>query len=173
MAFNHEQQWFAGSRRKAQPAGSWLLHQGEAQSKIHLLHHGVARAVYHANNGVERVKEFYFAGEYCFLYLNWLTKTPADYSLQMITAGETSEISLALLDAPENQDIKTQLLIQQLIYKEKKEQMLLLNTPEQRYRYVQTHFPDWESQLTQRDLANYIGINPVSLSRIRQRLNKS
>ncbi|GAS71964.1 Crp/Fnr family transcriptional regulator [Citrobacter werkmanii] len=173
MALNHEQQWFAGSRRKAQPAGSWLLRQGEAQSKIHLLHHGVARAVYHANNGVERVKEFYFAGEYCFLYLNWLTKTPADYSLQMITAGETSEISLALLDAPENQDIKTQLLIQQLIYKEKKEQMLLLNTPEQRYRYVQTHFPDWESQLTQRDLANYIGINPVSLSRIRQRLNKS
>ncbi|MGO0676575.1 Crp/Fnr family transcriptional regulator [Citrobacter werkmanii] len=172
MALNHEQQWFAGSRRKAQPAGSWLLRQGEAQSKIHLLHHGVARAVYHANNGVERVKEFYFAGEYCFLYLNWLTKTPADYSLQMITAGETSEISLALLDAPENQDIKTQLLIQQLIYKEKKEQMLLLNTPEQRYRYVQTHFPDWESQLTQRDLANYIGINPVSLSRIRQRLNK-
>ena len=173
MALNHEQQWFAGSRRKAQPAGSWLLRQGEAQSKIHLLHHGVARAVYHANNGVERVKEFYFAGEYCFLYLNWLTKTPADYSLQMITAGETSEISLAFLDAPENQDIKTQLLIQQLIYKEKKEQMLLLNTPEQRYRYVQTHFPDWESQLTQRDLANYIGINPVSLSRIRQRLNKS
>ncbi|MDN8554214.1 Crp/Fnr family transcriptional regulator [Citrobacter werkmanii] len=173
MALNHEQHWFAGSRRKAQPAGSWLLRQGEAQSKIHLLHHGVARAVYHANNGVERVKEFYFAGEYCFLYLNWLTKTPADYSLQMITAGETSEISLALLDAPENQDIKTQLLIQQLIYKEKKEQMLLLNTPEQRYRYVQTHFPDWESQLTQRDLANYIGINPVSLSRIRQRLNKS
>lgn len=172
MALNHEQQWFAGSRRKAQPAGSWLLRQGEAQSKIHLLHHGVARAVYHANNGVERVKEFYFAGEYCFLYLNWLTKTPADYSLQMITVGETSEISLALLDAPENQDIKTQLLIQQLIYKEKKEQMLLLNTPEQRYRYVQTHFPDWESQLTQRDLANYIGITPVSLSRIRQRLNK-
>lgn len=173
MALNHEQHWFAGSRRKAQPTGSWLLRQGEPQSKIHLLHHGVARAVYHADSGVERVKEFYFAGEYCFLYLNWLTKTPADYSLQMITAGETSEISLAFLDAPENQDIKTQLLIQQLIYKEKKEQMLLLNTPEQRYRYVQTHFPDWESQLTQRDLANYIGINPVSLSRIRQRLNKS
>lgn len=40
--------------------------------------------------------------------------------------------------------------------------MLLLNTPEQRYQYVQTHFPDWESQLTQRDLANYIGITPLA-----------
>jgi hypothetical protein len=47
----------------------------------------------------------------------------------MIAAGETTEIPLALLNAPENQEIKTQLLVQQLIYKEKKEQMLLLNTP--------------------------------------------
>jgi hypothetical protein len=46
----------------------------------------------------------------------------------MIAAGETTEIPLALLNAPENQEIKTQLLVQQLIYKEKKEQMLLLNT---------------------------------------------
>ena len=116
MSRNQESQWLAGSRRKTQPAGSWLLRQGEPQSKIHLLHHGVARAVYHADNGIERVKEFYFAGEYCFLYLNWLTNTPADYSLQMIAAGETTEIPLALLDAPENQDIKTQLLVQQLIF---------------------------------------------------------
>ncbi|HHN8544459.1 Crp/Fnr family transcriptional regulator [Citrobacter cronae] len=173
MSIERKQTLLPGHRKKRQPAGAWLHRQGEPQNKIYFLHQGVARAVYHSPHGSERVKEFYFAGEYCFLYLNWLTKTPADYSLQMITAGETSEISLALLDAPENQDIKTQLLIQQLIYKEKKEQMLLLNTPEQRYRYVQTHFPDWESQLTQRDLANYIGINPVSLSRIRQRLNKS
>ncbi|EMF0719557.1 Crp/Fnr family transcriptional regulator [Citrobacter freundii] len=172
MSFEQVQKWMSGGRKRTHVAGTWLLRQGESQNKIHLLHHGVARAVYHSDNGSERVKEFYFAGEYCFLYLNWLTRTPADYSLQMITPGETREIALSLLDAPENLEIKTQLLAQQLIYKEKKEQMFLLNTPEQRYQYVQTHFPDWESQLTQRDLANYIGITPVSLSRIRQRLNK-
>ncbi|WP_250134392.1 hypothetical protein [Citrobacter europaeus] len=69
MSHNRESQWLAGSRRKTQPAGSWLLRQGEPQSKIHLLHHGVARALYHADSGVERVKEFYFAGEYFFLQL--------------------------------------------------------------------------------------------------------
>ena len=172
MSAEYDQKLLSGSRKKPLSAGSWLLRQGERQNKIYYLHHGVARAVYHSPNGSERVKEFYFPGEYCFLYLNWLTHTSADYSLQMITPGEISEISLALLDAPEHQDIKTQLLVQQLIYKEQKEQMLLLNTPEQRYQYVQTHFPSWELQLTQRDLAHYIGITPVSLSRIRQRLNK-
>ena len=160
------------SRRKPLSAGDWLLHQGEMQSYFYYLHHGVIRAVYHSEQGVERVKEFYFSGECCFLYLNWLTATPADYSLQALAAGEVSEVPLSFLDAAENQDCKMQLLIQQLIYKEKKEQMLLLNTPEQRYRYIQSQFPDWESQLTQRDLASYIGITPVSLSRIRQRLNK-
>ncbi len=59
-----------------------------------------------------------------------------------------------------------------MIYKEKKEQMFLLNNPEQRWQYVQANFPDWEQQLTQKDLASYIGISPVSLSRIRARLNK-
>lgn len=160
------------SHKKPLPAGAWLLHQGEIQSQFYYLHHGVVRAVYHSARGTERVKEFYFPGECCFLYLNWLTVTPADYSLQMVTAGEISEIPLSFLDAAENQDLKMQLLVQQLVYKEKKEQMLLLNTPEQRYQYVKTHFPDWESLLTQRDLASYIGITPVSLSRIRQRLNK-
>ena len=66
MSRNQEPKCLAGSRRKTQPAGSWLLRQGELQSKIHLLHHGVARAVYHADNGVERVKEFYFAGNTAF-----------------------------------------------------------------------------------------------------------
>lgn len=131
----------------------------------------MARAVYHADNGVERVKEFYFAGEYCFLYLNWLTNTPADYSLQMIAAGETTEIPLALLDAPENQDIKTQLLVQQLIYKEKRANAaaqypratLSVRTNTLPGLGVTAH-PARSCQLYR----HY----PVSLSRIRQRLNK-
>ncbi len=172
MPHDRDQTWLQEFRRKPQPADTWLLRQGEEQRHFYYLHHGVVRAVYHSRHGAERVKEFYFPGECCFLYLNWLTSTPADYSLQMITAGEISEIPLAVLDAPDNQHITTQLLIQQLIYKEKKEKMLLLHTPEQRYQYVLTHFPDWASQLTQRDLASYIGITPVSLSRIRQRINK-
>ncbi|MGL5502691.1 MAG: Crp/Fnr family transcriptional regulator, partial [Aeromonas veronii] len=32
-------------------------------------------------------------------------------------------------------------------------------------------FPHWPARLTQVQLANYIGINPVTLSRIRRRIN--
>ncbi|CAI8757573.1 Crp/Fnr family transcriptional regulator [Kosakonia sp. YIM B13611] len=149
-----------------------LLRQGDVQQKMFVLHEGIARAVWHSPEGSERVKEFYFPGECCFLYLSWLTGSVADYSLQMLTPGMLSEVPLRLLEKEEHQAVKIALLRQQLIFKEKKEQMFLLNNPEQRYRYVQAHFPAWEAQLTQKDLASYIGISPVSLSRIRARLNK-
>lgn len=160
------------ARVRILPAQSWLLRQGEAQLAFYYLHEGVVRAIWYSEKGTERVKEFYFPGECCFLYLNWLTATAANYSLQLLTAARISEVPLHLLDKPEHQDAKVALMRQQLIYKEKKEQMLLLNSPQQRYRYVLDHFPDWEAQLTQKDLAAYIGISPVSLSRIRNRLNK-
>ncbi|HKS34559.1 MAG TPA: Crp/Fnr family transcriptional regulator [Enterobacteriaceae bacterium] len=159
-------------RTRSLSAQSWLLRQGEAQPLFYYLHEGIARAVWHSENGTERIKEFYFPGECCFLYLNWLTETTADYGLQLLTAARISEIPLRLLDEPAHQPAKIALMRQQLIYKEKKEQMLLLNNPGQRYRYMQLHFPDWESRLTQKDLAAWIGISPVSLSRIRARLNK-
>lgn len=153
-------------------AQTWLLRQGETQQAFYYLYEGVARAVWHSANGAERVKEFYFPGECCFLYLNWLTATKADYSLQLLTTAHVARVPLHLLDDDAHLPAKIALLRQQLIYKEKKEQMLLLNSPQQRYRYVLETFPDWEAQLTQKDLAAYIGISPVSLSRIRSRLNK-
>lgn len=136
------------------------------------LHEGIVRAVHQSATGTERVKEFYFAGEYCFLYLSWLTHIPASYSLQTITGCVISTLPLRFLDTPEGSPLAEQLLRQQVIYKERKEEMLLLNTPSERYCYLLTHFPAWLTQLTQRDLASYIGISPVSLSRIRRRINK-
>lgn len=63
------------------------------------------------------------------------------------------------------------LLRLQLGYKERKEAFLLLHSPEERYRELCHTFPHWPARLTQVQLANYIGISPVTLSRIRRRIN--
>jgi len=159
-------------RLSAVSATTFLQRQGEQQASFFWLKEGIARAVYHSSEGHERIKEFYFPGECCFLYLSWLTHHVAEYSLQMLTDGVIAEIPLSELEQERNAAARLALLTQQVIYKEKKEQMLLLNNPQQRWQYVQENFPDWEQQLTQKDLASYIGISPVSLSRIRGRLNK-
>ncbi len=159
-------------RLRAAPALTFLQRQGEKQTVFFWLKEGIARAVYHSSLGGERIKEFYFPGECCFLYLNWLMDNAADYSLQMVTDGVVAEVPLGELDKEKNAPARLALLTQQVMYKEKKEQMFLLNNPQQRWQYVQENFPDWEAQLAQKDLASYIGISAVSLSRIRGRLNK-
>lgn len=162
----------AHRRLRTVSATTFLQRQGDKQSAFFWLKEGLVRAVYHSDQGTERIKEFYFPGECCFLYLNWLMHSAADYSLQMLTDGVIAEVPLSELDKEIHAPARLALLTQQVIYKEKKEQMFLLNNPLQRWQYVQENFPDWEALLAQKDLASYIGISAVSLSRIRGRLNK-
>ena len=58
-------------------------------------------------------------------------------------------------------------------FKEAKEAFLLLNTPEQRYQYLLEQKPHWLEQLSLNEVAMYLGISAISLSRIRRRLNLS
>ena len=54
-----------------------------------------------------------------------------------------------------------------------KETFLLLKNPEQRYLHLIEYSPQWITNLTNIQLANYIGISPISLSRIKARINLS
>ncbi|MGC6096751.1 Crp/Fnr family transcriptional regulator [Citrobacter portucalensis] len=100
--------------------GISLLSQGDSQHKLYYLHEGIIRAVHHSPDGLERVKEFYFPGEYSFLYLPWLTGIPADYTLQMTTDGRVTEMPVNILSSSPLHEFSYALLKQQLIYKEKK-----------------------------------------------------
>ncbi len=79
-------------------------------------------------------------------------------------------VPLALLDEPAWQSVCMALLRQQLCYKERKEAFLLLHSPKSATGAL-PHLPHWPARLTQVQLANYIGISPVTLSRIRRRIN--
>ncbi len=92
----------------------------------------------------------------------------ARYQLEALTE---LQVPIALLDEPIWQPVCMALLRQQLGYKERKEAFLLLHSPEERYRELCHTFPHWPARLTQVQLANYIGISPVTLSRIRRRIN--
>lgn len=158
------------SRLTLQP-GQPLLAQGAMQESAFYIERGITRACHYAWDGQERCKEFYFEGELCLLYDSWLTGSPARYQLEAVTALQLVRVPLALLDEPAWQPVCMALLRQQLCYKERKEAFLLLHSPEERYRELCRTFPHWPARLTQVQLANYIGISPVTLSRIRRRIN--
>jgi hypothetical protein len=56
--------------------------------------------------------------------------------------------------------------------KETRERSLLTQSAEERYCAFLLDFPDIARQISQKDLAGFIRITPVALSRIKQRLAK-
>ncbi|WP_368193845.1 Crp/Fnr family transcriptional regulator [Aeromonas sp. s8] len=157
--------------RQTLRAGHALLAQGSEQEAAFYIEAGIARACHYTRDGQERCKEFYFEGELSLLYDSWLTGSLARYQLEALTELQVVRVPLALLEEPARQPVCMALLRQQLGYKERKEAFLLLHSPEERYRELCHTFPHWPMRLTQVQLANYIGISPVTLSRIRRRIN--
>ncbi|MFM5725377.1 Crp/Fnr family transcriptional regulator [Aeromonas veronii] len=157
--------------RQTLRAGQALLAQGAEQEAAFYIEAGIARACHYTRDGQERCKEFYFEGELCLLYDSWLTGSIARYQLEVLTELQVVRVPLTLLDEPAWQPVCMALLRLQLGYKERKEAFLLLHSPEERYRELCHTFPHWPARLTQVQLANYIGISPVTLSRIRRRIN--
>jgi CRP-like cAMP-binding protein len=56
------------------------------------------------------------------------------------------------------------------VKKELKERQLLIHSAKERYRIFLKEFPDLESRISQYQIASYLGISPVSLSRIRKEM---
>lgn len=149
--------------------GDILLRQGEIQSHVFFVVSGILKACHYNDNGSNLSKEFYFTNELCFLYSSWLTSQPAQYQIEVVEDALILQFPISLLSQPLWQPVKISLLSQQLVYKEQKEAFLLLNKPEQRYRFLTEHRPNWVQQLNNIQLASYIGITPVSLSRLKSR----
>ncbi|PTP42124.1 Crp/Fnr family transcriptional regulator [Vibrio splendidus] len=72
-----------------------------------------------------------------------------------------------------NNPLYLKLLETQLMHKENKERFMLLYTPEQRYQLFCEHYPDLEQRLNDNQIAAYLGITAISLSRIKGRINNS
>ena len=149
-----------------------LLHQGESQKYGYLILSGVLRACYFSDTGSERCKEYYFQRELCFLYSVWLTNSPANYQIDTLNQSKVIRMPLELLTSKSWQPAKLNLLKQQLLYKEEKEAFLLLKNPEERYLHMVKHSPKWLNSLNNIQLSAYIGISPISLSRIKSRIKQ-
>jgi CRP-like cAMP-binding protein len=61
----------------------------------------------------------------------------------------------------------------QLRIKEEKELLLLTGGPEARYQHFLRSFPALDARVPDHQIAAYLGITPISLSRIRKRMRNT
>lgn len=150
-----------------------LLQQGQMQRYGFFIHSGKLVSSVVNDVGELRHKEFYFPGELCILYAEWIQNAPSYFQISALEEAEVVLVPLSLLAQDSFQALKIKLLEQQLLFKEAKEAFLLLNTVEQRYCFLRDERPHWLASLANYDLANYLGVTPQGLSRLKSRVNKT
>ncbi len=136
---------------------------------------GVVKLVYLRPDGSERIKSFIAEGGY-FASLEALVPNGRT-TFAAVAMGDVviEQLGYAMLRELGDRHIEWQRALRVGVErygarKEKRERELLTLTPQERYRLFNAEEPGLAQRVAQKDLALYLGITPVALSRIRGRI---
>jgi len=156
--------------------GQFFMQAGEIPTQIGFVVSGLMRLYYVNSAGVEFTKAFCPENHFVAAYSALLLNQPARF---FIEALEDTSLLVADYQAYHQlcaehdcwQTINHRLVEGLFIKKEKREAELLLDDATTRYQTFLAEYPDLENRVKQYHIASYLGISPVSLSRIRKSLH--
>jgi len=155
--------------------GAHLLEAGQVCRAVFFVNTGFFRLYYVGPDGHEVNCRFAGAAGFLTDYQSFLTQQPSRYNWQALQAAEVLVLPYALVQRLYQESPawdRFGRLMAERVYQQLNERVELLQfyTPAQRYQYVQQHHPELLTQVSQAQLASYLGVQPESLSRIRHRL---
>jgi len=144
-----------------------------SDNKAYLLEDGLVRKYYISSSSdidTEVCAEFYFPGD-----IFTVGNNGSEGIYESISSGLAWEITLAEVKEmftvnPECRFVQNYYLSRKLHAAMKREMLLLKNTPQDLYEYLLANKPHYIQNIPLKYLASYIGITPISLSRIRKRI---
>lgn len=153
--------------------GEVLLHSGELCEKIYFCVSGLLRMYYITPEGADYNKSFITEHKFFTSYSSMILNVPSHFSIQSLETSVVVSFSHSTLEHLFNrhscwETIGRKLVEQLYIKKELKERHLLLYSAEERYQLFLEEYPDLNRRVPQYHVASYLGISPVSLSRIRK-----
>ena len=153
-----------------------FLKAGENPDMFGIIISGLFRYFYIDNNGKEYTKYFALEND---LVISYSAILLGEKSKFYIEALENSEVLISSFKTfyklTENNlswnKIARKLIEQQYIKKEKREYQFLFDDAETRYKLFLKDYPGLINRIKHFHIASYLGISPVSLSRIRKKIN--
>lgn len=147
---------------------------GSRQSTVYVVSSGILRDYYIDADGNDITRFFLQKGNICGAD-RILVDEPSPICTETLTDCVLLEMSMNSLKKIIDENSEFQHLWQKsleytLIYKIKRENSLLTKSAAERYIEFRKQFPNIEKTVLQKYIASYIGITPVSLSRIRRTL---
>ncbi|WP_286268645.1 Crp/Fnr family transcriptional regulator [Thalassotalea hakodatensis] len=161
--------------RVSKEKGQYVFNQGDQEDAIYFVQSGLLKAFYTSEQGKESIKSFLSAndviGSLTALYL----RQSSSFSLISLAPTVLIKLSFKAILMQAKHDIifaneLNDLLLTLALKKETREYELLCLTAEQRYAKLIESTPTLLQNVTQSDLASYLGVTPVGLSRIKKRL---
>ena len=144
-----------------------------SDNKAYLVEDGLVRKYYinsTSDINTEVCAEFYFPGD-----IFTVGNKDSEGVYESISSGVAWEITLdevkeMFVVNPECRFVQNYYLSRKLNSAMKREILLLKNTPQDLYEYLLANQPHYIQNIPLKYLASYIGITPISLSRIRKRI---
>lgn len=154
----------------------YFLREGEKSNEIGIIVKGIFRSYYIDKTGNDITKYFYEEGSILFSYAAYMCKKESEYYIQAL---EDCEIVVAKISdfekiLKENYQLLLcykKIIDNVLIKKEEHTSSFKLLDSIERYKQFVSIYPELEYRIKQCHIASYLGITPVSLSRIRRKLN--
>jgi CRP-like cAMP-binding protein len=159
--------------RQTIPAKTTLLREGEVSKKAYFIEKGCMRLWFN-NNGKDITFQFFFEGQGISSVESFKTNQPSLYSIETIEPCTILTITkknfLIILD--NSPEIKKQIdeeIFKRLIFYQNLFLSRIKDSPQKRYEELIKNYPEIIQRVPQHYIASYLGITPVSLSRIRNR----
>ena len=154
--------------------GEIILQIGEKLEKVYVILKGIARSYYLDSDGNDVTK--FFLEDLCASE-SFVTQCESEQCIEALEDMETLVLDAKELKAYILQDqLLTMMYINELekslIYKMSRENSFLTKSATERYIDLKKEHPRLEERVAQKDIASYLGITPVSLSRIRRTIRE-
>jgi CRP-like cAMP-binding protein len=155
-----------------------FVKQGDRTSRLAFITSGIFRVFCITESGNEKTLAFRTKGQLLAAYTPFLENRDSWYSIQALTESDLVCLSLGdfkslSMGHPCWERIAKEYIVRLFIEKEDRERSFLVEDAKTRYLSFKEKYPDLERLIQQFHIASYLGISPVSLSRIRSELKKA
>ena len=173
---NFEELMMAISFREIAP-GTILLSEGEVATKLFFVVRGCLRTYFIKEDGKDITAQFFVEDQIVASFESATTGTPSRAYIEAIEDSIVGSIPLKALELILNKSTVmreefSRFLMKRLVYYMERCSSYILDNPEKRYLNLLKDSPELVARLPKQYIASYLGITPVSLSRIRSRLKK-
>ena len=149
-----------------------FVRAGEVGFDVCFVHEGLLRSYYLSAKGQEFNKHFFVEGSFAAPLASLVTHEPSPVSIDALEATTVLRTSYSnLLEIyekyPALNEVGRVLVEYAWIGKERRETQLIMLNAAERYRAFLKEFPGLSQRIPQYQIASYLGITPVQLSRIR------